>query len=537
MLTPAARSDAKAGVSLPAWVKGIGLPFVAAVAVLMGSMMNFLNHQDYPLATPEAGIAFVALAAGAALFALLYVAAGRIGRIILDILLVYAALDLNFDGLWVPVTAVVLAGALNRFALPAIGIVFGVVFATEIASAALPGSPSSPASHAVSEAGATDAPVLLHVILDEHIGMAGLRDTDEARKMGAHLKDFYAGRGFRLYGGAYSEYLHTANAVPHILNFGEQQSWDKDQRREGVRLNSNSYFDHLKHMGYAISVYQTNFVDYCGNPAVVACHETGAADMEPVLHSSLDTLDRAKLLLASFSQLSDIGLVVSTGIDIGAMTIASAGLDVTPPHIAMRLNTSTLGGRATLEQLENALRHARPGQAYFAHVLLPHYPYASREDCTIKSTGDWLTRHSPDHSIHQRNEAYFEQVRCVTNRVGDLLDALAASPAGARSIVLIHGDHGSRITRHDPMVENIKRFDAEDIRAGYSTLFAIRAAGIAPGYDNQPRSVASLLQQLAVSGFNNAADSGSSAAHAITLEDSDTRPVQRYPLPEAWAEE
>jgi hypothetical protein len=73
---------------------------------------------------------------------------------------------------------------------------------------------------------------------------------------------------------------------------------------------------------------------------------------------------------------------------------------------------------------------------------------------------------------------------------------LAAIPASIRddAIVLVHGDHGSRISIGVPRSPS----DAMD---SYSTLFAIRSRGVSPGLDARSSSMACLLSELAAVRF------------------------------------
>ena len=55
---------------------------------------------------------------------------------------------------------------------------------------------------------------------------------------------------------------------------------------------------------------------------------------------------------------------------------------------------------------------------------------------------------------------------------------LAAVPAGLRqdAVVIVHGDHGSRIARNDPTAVERTLFSAADYADLYSTLFAVTRA-------------------------------------------------------------
>jgi hypothetical protein len=107
--------------------------------------------------------------------------------------------------------------------------------------------------------------------------------------------------------------------------------------------------------------------------------------------------------------------------------------------------------------------------------------------------------------------------------------------AGDGAIVIVQGDHGSRIADVDPRADNLGRFSDDDMIAGFSTLHAVRAPGVAVGYDRRALPTALLLRELVESNFRNAnpaTPDGFSAT--VMLDRYDWRPVQRHPLPASW---
>jgi len=514
------------------------LAVAAGALVLVASRANYLNHNAYPLLTPEAGLVAAALIVAAAAAGFVYAASGPLGRTLLEVLLCYLAFDLNFDGMGVVAATLIAALALNRVLVPMLGIVAFVVLVTEIFAPFGSGmieARTGPAPAANPAARNPDAPPLLHLVLDEHIGLEGLPGhLPEASKMRRELARFYSESGFRLFGGAYSEHLHTVNAIPHILNFGAAQPW-RPGRKDGLAVEENAYFERLGELGYDLRLYQTDFVDYCAHPAVRSCKEYRAADLGPIAASALPAKDKAALVLYGFLSLSEATTAAGGLYDLVAWRVRSYAVDLPMLLLDSRRRTSSAGALVAFDRLIADLQHAQPGEAYFAHLLLPHYPYATDRDCALKSPGSWQMRRSPMASWEERQLAYMDQLRCVTLKVALALEALAASPAGSRSIVIVHGDHGSRITTEDPGIETMDRLRDDDLVASYSTLLAVRAAGIEAGYDASRVPVARLLAALAGSGFRSASvELGADFVPSIVLEDLNWKPSRRHDLPDSW---
>jgi hypothetical protein len=96
-------------------------------------------------------------------------------------------------------------------------------------------------------------------------------------------------------------------------------------------------------------------------------------------------------------------------------------------------------------------------------------------------------------------------------------------------VIIIHGDHGSRIVGTRPAVENTTQ-TVRDYAMTYSTLFAIRAPGIEPGTIEGRAALDELLEDFARSDFHTAPPSGSRPAEII-LATMDWRPKKRVSLP------
>jgi hypothetical protein len=526
---------AQAGArSQRAWVDA-----AAGAVVLLASLLNFLNHNKYPLFSAEVGLVVLALLAASGVVFALYRSVGREGRLLFQVLLLLFAIDVNFglDMALALAGALLAVVALKRHFMAALGIVFAVVLVGEIGKAATTRAEAASGT-AAAAAPAGDAPILVHLIVDEHVGIDGLPpDVPGAPALRDELISFYGKHGFRLFAGAYSEYLHTTNSIPQILNFGVEQSWVAHSKQRGVATEQNAYFTRLRELGYDLHVYQTDFVDYCDPALVRSCVSVGAKDMSPVAQVDMPTFEKAKLILYNFWDLSAAGEFAIRGYNKAlAPWLRTHGLPLPAVETDLSRRPSITGALVAFDRLTAELAHAVPGQAYFAHVLLPHYPYATRRDCTLKPVGEWLERRSPGASWQVRQAGYFDQVGCLLTKLDALLGTLASSPHGRNAVVVVHGDHGARITRFDPVIENDGAFDDHDLVGSYSTLFAVRAPAIAPGYDAGRVPVARLVAKLAQSGLTSVdVDLGTEFTPSVVLENSDWKPMTRRELPSAWA--
>jgi len=126
-----------------------------------------------------------------------------------------------------------------------------------------------------------------------------------------------------------------------------------------------------------------------------------------------------------------------------------------------------------------------PGDAFFAHVLIPHSPFVFTEDCSIDYQSESNTRwayvlgNSADDadSLNKRYEKYIAQSRCAIKLLGQLFETLISNQLFDNATIVIHGDHGSSVYTHSPNIANLNRLTQNDMLAAFSTLFAVKWPG------------------------------------------------------------
>jgi hypothetical protein len=511
------------------WTRALTLGVAAAALTLTGSFLNFLNYNEYPVISSEVSLVLAGILAASIVLGISAAALGAFGRIIIPALLVVLAIDVNFDSTLALLLGLAAAIVFARFSRQALILLFGIVVISQSWTATLAGGSGRPdmadktAPVAYSVAAKPEL-ALVHLILDEHIGLDGIPDSvPRGPEMREQLRKFYVGSGFRVFAGAYSESLHTINAIPRALSLDAGGAWEK-RGRSGTTLDSNPYFDMLQSMGFSIDVAQSDWINYCAHPAVVAC-ATRAAGRLISVGDKLPVPDKAAILVYRFAALSTFARNGLNVYDLLAWTGRRFGYDLPLVQLLKRTNTSTLNGMATLEEVIGAARSLSPGKAIFAHVLLPHFPYVYDSACGTRRVSDWLGRASLA-PRHTRYAAYFEQVTCATRKVEELLAAVASSPAAGKTVFIIHGDHGSRIMHTEPTVENDGRFSSRDLVDGHATFFVVSAPGIEPGYDTARYPLRLLLDALARSEFRAVApDLPDGFVPTIAIEDRSWNPV------------
>jgi hypothetical protein len=164
---------------------------------------------------------------------------------------------------------------------------------------------------------------------------------------------------------------------------------------------------------------------------------------------------------------------------------------------------------AVLGKITEDLPQARRGQAVFAHLLLPHFPYVYDRNCGLRAPSEWLDRVDrgdlPAGLVNSaggrklRYGLYQDQVECLDQQLDRVIQAIP--PALQRdAIVIMQGDHGSRIVRRK--LTRGTRPSPADYSDGFSTLFAVKSPWLRAGYDRRTVSITCILSALGQSDFH-----------------------------------
>jgi hypothetical protein len=497
----------------------------ASFLVLAASFANLLAYHQYPFLRAEVLILLAGCAAIAAGYWALYLFSGPLGRACLEGFLAYLAIDFDAGSPMVAFAAAVLLGAASylgrRSLLPVVSIMSVVVIGSALGGIAEARPALSTSGGEGTPAGATH-PAVLHVFLDEHGGIASIPDPS----VRATLGDMYARHGFHLFSRAYSRHFQTVNAIPDVLNFGSPGQ----SRRlpAGIEVGPTRYLSAMQDAGYSLHFYQSEYADFCSYYRKAACTRYWSPSLAFVEPLPVGAAEKARLIAFKLVDLSTARKNLARFYEGVAPQAKTERVD-----LGFRARSGTLGAFAALRQLTSDARSAKPGEAYFAHLLVPHYPYVATRDCKILPPSRWEFRNS-DHSLGLRQAASNEQLLCLAKRLDALIGAFRASPGGSNGIIVIHGDHGSRIANVDPKTRNRDRLTPRDMLAGYNTLFAVRAPHLRSGLDPTPSATPDILEALVRNKFASL-DGVKPANHRVFLDAPGMHVGEGVSVHDAWA--
>lgn len=358
-------------------------------------------------------------------------------------------------------------------------------------SVALTAQPLDPAGWSTTPTAASrlNLPPVIHLILDEHCGTDCIPPeimTDDER---AAARQAYVDRDFAVWSGVRSTDMFTRFSLTTMMNPGSgspAQFLTRHSPGFESAQTKNAYLERMTGAGYRIRVLQTSFLNFCP-PTLsekIECrtYQHNAAGVLRFL--DLDPIERLMLLAGLIDWSLRYGhdtilyrelLDTRLGAVIGDWRATGA-----------RRRLQPLVAQRALSRVASDLKEAGPGDLYVAHLLVPHHPYVFGENCEILPVEQWVDLHVPspitsESTRMSRYARYKAQVACTDRIVTNLLDGLAANDRLRNAIIVLHGDHGSRIgpTLFSRIGPHYEQSDHDG--DFYSVFFAVRAPGQEPG--------------------------------------------------------
>ncbi|HJS33587.1 MAG TPA: hypothetical protein VJ924_16460, partial [Alphaproteobacteria bacterium] len=218
-----------------------------------------------------------------------------------------------------------------------------------------------------------DLPPVIHLVLDEHIGVAGIpEDIPGGRELKRDIVAFYARHGFRLYPNAFSHYWNTEESLSNLVNGTVSPIMQANIKIDGLfALARNRWFDTLRERGYRIQVVQTAFLRFCAGDDVEVCHtyppnSVGSLRSEPGVAVSTMAAAIVQTYLQRPLRYRWLGPLYEDRIRPAIVAAGIAIPELNWDHLYFGPVSSK---RAFASIAEVAIR--RPsGTAYFAHLLL-----------------------------------------------------------------------------------------------------------------------------------------------------------------------
>jgi hypothetical protein len=524
--------------------------------LILTPFISFVNHDGYSYTTPEILICLAGLAAVALLVGFAGMVGGWPARVVLTAGLLVLFVDIQFDWLDRPnpapefrvigafVLALILSFAMRRPLSRIVTAVFGIMLASTVVLASVenPASQDSRVASAASGGAMTSTdpspsarpplPILVHLMLDEHIGVEGTpEDVPHGREMRKFLREFFDTYGFRLFARAYSRYTDTQESLPNLVNFASEPV----QVPVGPYvLVSNRYFELLSRAGYNIHVYQSSYIDFCtvSEKYTVHCSTWGATGFRAIEPLNIPVSDKVTLIYRRFADLSALKAAAEVRYTYIRQVLHSAGWTL-PEWWFKEGRLGPLPQMPLFDVITADVARASPGDMFFAHLLNPHNPYVYDATCHLRPVRDWEHSRNPGppwndrESRARRYGLYLEQMRCLYRKLDAMFQVWQKAGIFDRLAIVVHSDHGSKIYQRRPRAADLQKLSHADYLDSFSTLFAVKGPHHAPAYDRRVAAIQQLLWEVVSAPTG---DDDTQAEPYVFLPIGPTEPMVRQPL-------
>jgi hypothetical protein len=337
------------------------------------------------------------------------------------------------------------------------------------------------------QADSNELPPIVHIVLDGFIGMDGLPDYESSGAIRNEVEGFFEKHRFQLFPRAYSRYISTVNSLYSAFEFSDDRESPYELEiaaGEKHSVKQNLMFDAFKQLGYRFNVYQTDHLDFCQSyrEDLNRCWSYSQPYVNSIQHAETLPLRiqmLTKVLLGQFDLFNAITLR-----RFYSQNVANHNPEV-------------------FKKLENDIVSRPDGNVFFAHVLLPHTPFTYLNDCSIEFgfppavvMSGYVYEPIRKEVVYQyRYGLYYNQIECALKSLNTLFESMEKAGIFERSVVLVHGDHGSMIGKYLPVFKLRDQIQAQDFRSAYSTLFAVKFPGGETGHDTRTLPLSFLLKE------------------------------------------
>ena len=373
--------------------------------ILLTPFAVFVHHHRYGFMRPEIAIALLTFAGIALLLGAAARRSHRVEIVVMAALLtLFADIQLQNPGakqillLFAALCAVL--WPLREHAPRIVSLMMATMLATSLlplggvaaSHSSLPGRDASDPNAAAR----AELPLIVHLVLDEHIGVEGLPDALTPGTFKEEIRAFFVERGFRLFGAAYSEHPATLPSLSHLLNLVHGRYVPGLTAPAPVQnryqLTQNVYFERLERAGYAIRAHHIDYLDVCAGQCSSVEMPIGRRNRclrRCTMPRRLPSRSSRCLPQCSWRGRNVITRLKWGGPITPAWVGSSAGVHL-PDRNWNRVRVSPMGSMAALDLIAADVARSQRGELFFAHLLLPHHPYIYDAECHVRPPGEWL---------------------------------------------------------------------------------------------------------------------------------------------------
>lgn len=409
-----------------------------------------------------------------------------------------------FPGMWACGGAFILAAALFLLTRGKAARIAGIGLGVSVIGAALQ-APTVEPTLVERTIQSGYKPSVIHILADEHASHWGMpADIFTQGELDALWKPF-VDRGFILFDRGFSREGLSQRSYATMMNPGTNPELVLKLSGSNWEILRTTLLERIAG-GRKLDVTGINYMDLSQALGRIPTLSRFTSQNIAVAPSTLAAYGVSPLDRLHFAAASTV-IWLTKGQKVPAVTALLNHFPELRAQLESQSRSYTITALEGLQRFSGRLRQQVRGTYAFAHILLPHYRYSFRSDCTVRPPGDWKSRlpHGSEDTLETRRERYrlyFEQMQCLHSRLLAMLDGLRATPAFRDATVIIHGDHGSRIAFRDKDAWlKLGRSEAEFERDWRATFVAVQLPGGTGTRIGKPANVAEVFRLLVETDF------------------------------------
>jgi hypothetical protein len=290
---------------------------------------------------------------------------------------------------------------------------------------------------------------ILHFILDEQMSPRVAAETIPPGHPASNIIDEYVSRGFKIHTHVYSSSHKTIDSISQLLLYDASLNRKRsDNNKFEHEIIKNKHFEYLNSKGYRVSAITSTELNVCQLGYVNICRSYGPEFGHISEKYQSQYKERIVLILLALERAYNYN-----NSDHNVLFIKLLSNLMRVIHLGPEYNSSAAFSRPTsvldvLDKIKIELKDLKAGDAHYFHLLIPHSPFVLSPECHINPYSEWTGKNGHA-NVHKKRDviykAYWDQSACTHRTVFDVIDAVMAEHANLKPIIVIHGDHGSRI--------------------------------------------------------------------------------------------
>jgi len=331
---------------------------------------------------------------------------------------------------------------------------------------------------------------VIHLVFDAFQAPSAL--PIEQRETAKYVRSFFVNNGFRLYDNAFSRHNRTHQSLSAALNF---DATPDSLNHLAPQVSNATAFEHslgqnlvlttATNAGLEAHLVQSAYMNFCPSTAdaiVSECFTYSKNTLPRNMMLHLTLANRLEMLLLLVAQESFI-------FNYAKKQLNAVFNDIIP-YVRSPLTSFTAH-----DITNNLIKTAKAETYIFTHSLISHSPYALDQNCLIQPVENWAND-GGNKTSQQRKIAYqlySHQIKCSLLQIAGILEKISQNPALKDALIIIHGDHASRLSRRRADFRAGDDLSTNDVLDNFPVLFAIKHPNTEPGISSVQVALDTLL--------------------------------------------